>query len=61
MENLTYDELTETNGGGLGAAIGLGLAVVTFGIYLYNEGGDFVQGWEDAESGNYNPPSDCTC
>ncbi|SMG24753.1 hypothetical protein SAMN05661096_01486 [Marivirga sericea] len=59
MENLSFEELNETNGGSIAGLVAAGITIVGAAIYVYNNAADMAQGFEDGVNGNYNPPSDC--
>ena len=40
MQEMNLQEMKEVNGG---FDIGLALAIISAGIYIYNEGGDFIE------------------
>lgn len=44
MQEMNLQEMKEVNGG---FDIGLALAIISAGIYIYNEGGDFIEGFKE--------------
>lgn len=44
LQELTFEEQVNTDGG---FDLGLGLALMGAAIYIYNEGGDFIDGFKN--------------
>ncbi|WP_294605305.1 lactobin A/cerein 7B family class IIb bacteriocin [uncultured Bacteroides sp.] len=44
MQEMNLQEMKEVNGG---FDVGLALAIISAGIYIYNEGGDFIEGFKE--------------
>lgn len=44
MQEMNLQEMKEVNGG---LDFGLALAIISAGIYIYNEGGDFIEGFKE--------------